>query len=295
MKRKFLPFVNRRYVTTIGFPACTEETLPETNFNFCNPEVNLSEIQRIFLQKISAPAMTDWSQPEQWTSIMSETSTAIDAMRVFTVIGDKPAPAVVEKEISNQRKFVTRKTHTINFTVDETSATNHTFLQGVENGKRYKMRYEIAGGLMFGGSDGIVVEIKGDMILARGPGEVMVYQYTATWVSPQTEDRIQSPIFGETVLGSESLDTTITFAVSADVEHETAEFILDDGTDPVSRFSYDNINPTIGTPITMTIKIATVLYLTCIMTSDYIGQPFSFTDSAAATHTGYITNGEVNF
>lgn len=295
MKRKFLPFVNRRFSNLAGSPTCGAEELPEVDFDFCDPEIKQSEIQRVFLAKIGAANFTDWTQPAEWTERMSETDMGIDAIRCLTVIGDKPAPASTKKDISNGRKKITRKDHTINATVDEVTDANHAFLQAVESGVRYKMWYETAGGFMFGGNNGIAIEISGDMVLARGAGEIQLYQYIITWTSPNTESRCISPIFGETVLGSDSLDTTILFDVDATPVNGSCDFILVGGTNAVAQFQYNDINPTIGVPLVMTIKVATVLKLTCNMTADFNSQPFIFKDIAGVTHTGIITAGDVNF
>lgn len=294
MKRKFIVFVNRRYAHAPGV-TCGSETLGAVDFDFCAPEVALSEIQRIFLCKEGGAPFTDWTQPEEWTERISETNTGIDAIRALTVTGDKPAPAVTTKEISNGRKVNTRKEHTINATVDEVTDENHAFLQSVEGGRRYRMWYETSGGFMFGGNGGIHIEITGDMLLPRGAGEIMTYQYTITWVSPSTEERIQSPIFGQTVLGSDSLDTTILFATDATPANGSCDWILVGGTSAVAQFQYNDINPTIGVALVMTVKVGGVLKLTANMTADFAGGQFVFKDIAGVTHTGIIAAGDVLF
>lgn len=294
MKKKFIAFVNHRYVQTFGI-ACGAETLPEVDNDFCNPEVALSEIQRVFFRKIGSQNFNDWTQAAEWTERMSETSMDIDAIRPLTGIGDKPAPAETTKEISAGRKFTTRKEHTINFTIDEVTDANHAFLQYIENGKRYIMNYETAGGYMFGGNNGIVVEVRGAMILPRGGGEIMTYQLTITWVSGETEARCLSPIFGQTVFGSDALDTTILFATDATPARGDCDFVLAGGTNAVAQFQYNDINPTIGDDIVMTIKVGGVLKLTCNMKADFLDMPFIFKDAGGVSHSGFIAAGDVTF
>lgn len=296
MKKVFIPFNNRRFVHMVGAPTCGAETLPEVDFNFCEPDIKLSEIQRVFIGKIGSEPFNDWTQAEEWTERMSESSTSINAIRPLTVIGDKPAPAATKKEISNARKINTRKDHTLNFTVDEVTATNHEFLQGVEGGKRFRLWYETAGGLMFGGNNGIPVELTGDMVLKRGAGEIMGYEYVATWISPTTESRCDSPIFGETTLGSAVLDTTVVFATDATPTEGDCDFVLNPSAiNAVAQFSYNNINPTIGAPIVMNVKVGGTLKLTANMTADFIGHPFTFKDTLGALHSGLIAAGDVLF
>ena len=295
MKRKYIAFVGRRFAHVGGAPGCSAETLPAVDFNFCDPEVRLSEIQRVFLAKINAAPFADWTQAEEWTTRMSETSTDLNAIRALMVVGDKPQPTKTTKDISGGRKFTTRKDHVLNLTVDEVTEDNHSFLQGVEVGTRFRMWYETSGGLMFGGNDGIVVELQGDMLLPRGAGEIMTYVYTVNWVSQTTEQRCASPIFGQTVFGETDLDTTILFDTDATPINGACDFELEGGTNAVAKFQYNTISPAIGTAITMTIKISTTLVLTCNMTLDYEGAPFSYTHTTGTVYTGFITDGDVLF
>jgi len=295
MKKQFIAFVNRRYVTAFGMPTCGSETLPVVDFDFCEPEVKASEIQRIFLCKVGGASFTDWTDPVEWTSRVSETATTINAIRALTVIGDKPAPANTVKDVSNGRKVISRKDHTLNFTIDEVTDDNHTFLQGVQNGKRFRMWYETAGGHMFGGNDGIFIELTGDMVLARGAGEIAVYNYVATWTNPATETRIDSPIFGQTVAGSTVFDTTILFASDATPENGDCDFILAGGTNAVANFQYNDINPTIGAAIEMLVKISGTTVLTANMTADFVGAPFSYKHTTGTVYTGIILDGNADF
>lgn len=297
MKKTILPFINRRFCHVAGMPVCVGETLSPVDFDFCDPEVEASEIGRIFIRRENSVDFTDWTQAEEWNTRVSEDSTDPDAIRALTVIGDKPLPAATKKVISGGRNIVSRKEHTINITIDEVTAANHGLMQGTETGIRVKANYE-AGKFMFGGNQSISGLLQLDMVLARGLGEIMVYQGTFTWVSPHTEDRCLSPIYGETVLGSTSLDTTIDFTADVTPTHGDSDFVLVgivDSTSAVAKFRYNEINPTIGVPLVMTIKVGGVLKLTCNMTADFNTQPFIFIDRAGVSHSGFIQAGDVLF
>jgi len=295
MKRKFIKIQNIRMVPVFGSPTCGSETLPETDFDFCDPVVENSEIQRIFLRKTGSTDFSDWTQAAEWNERVSETSMDDDAIRPLTVIGDKPAPSATIKNISNGRKVVTRKDHTINATIDDVSDANHALIQEIETGKRFLMNYETAGGRMFGGNSSIPVEIMADMVLARGQGEIAVYNLTITWASNTTEQRCASPIFGETVLGSASLDTTVRFVDDSTPVVGASDFILAGGTNAVAKFQYNEINPAIGTAITMTVKVGGVLKLTMNSVQEFLNMPFIFTDTAGVEHAGLIADGDVLF
>jgi hypothetical protein len=294
MKKRFLPFVNRRFVHSVGMPVCAGNDLPETDFDYCDPEVESSEIGRVFIRRVNSADFSDWTQAEEWTTRISENSADPDAIRALTVIGDKPLPNAPKKIISGGRTVIPRKEHTVNITIDEVTATNHALMQATEGGMEVKFNYE-AGKFMFGGNQSITATLTLEMVLARGAGEIMVYNGTLFWVSPTTEDRCLSPIYGETVMGSTSLDTTIDFTADATPTHGDCDFVLAGGVSPTAKFRYNDINPTYGVPLVMTIKVGGTLKLTCNMTADFNTQPFSFTDTAGVTHTGFIAAGDVNF
>src|SRR4026209_1209738 len=111
----------------MSIPTCATDCtmdLPVLDFSECAPEINLSQINKVYMSKRDQP-FTDWEDPAEWASRVSNTSLADDAIREFTVIGDKPLPEVQEQEISNQRISVLGRNHSINFAIDETNATNH--------------------------------------------------------------------------------------------------------------------------------------------------------------------------
>lgn len=173
---------------------CTS-ALPPVSFDICAPEINLSEIQYIYIGKANTPSFADWDAPTEWATRLSQTSvTGDDYIRTLTVIGDKPAPGKTEKDISAGRKAVTSKTHVINFTIDETNAINHELVRTLECGGKFKIWYETQGGLLFGGADGIDADVFLDMVLARGREENAVYTGTVTWKKKFTEERAVSPI-----------------------------------------------------------------------------------------------------
>lgn len=175
-------------------PVCAGD-LPETDFDFCAPKIRLSEIQRVFLALPQAAEFDDWFNPVSWNARLSQDSTDHNAIRALTCIGDKPAPTSTRKVISGGRKKTTSKTHTLFITIDEVSDLNHAFIQKLKNGKKFRMWYESAGGLMFGGGSGIIVTVYGDMVLLRGKDEIITYELQIVWDSLRTEDWIDSPIF----------------------------------------------------------------------------------------------------
>lgn len=177
-------------------PTDCSSALAPVSFSKCNPDINLSEIRRIFVMKANGAAFTDWKLATEWTTRISETSvTGDDAIRPLTVIADKPAPAAVVKEISNGRRQNVAKDHTINYTIDDVSPENYEFMRTIECGGLYRIWYETEGGYIYGGNTGILVTLTGDDLLNRGRDEIETIAGTATWRSKFHPDRELSPIY----------------------------------------------------------------------------------------------------
>lgn len=195
MKRKYIFF--SKYCTVSGSPVCGSEELPEADFNFCAPDVRTSEIRRIFVGRVDGDDFADYSVAFEWLLRVSQTSNDKNALRPLMVIGDKPAPNSMRRQLSMERKQTVKKDHTINFTIDDVSAANHAFVEWMRSGKYMRLWYETTGRFMFGGNAGIVAYVNIDMVLPRGGGEIMTYQGTITWSNLRTEDRVISPIYDD--------------------------------------------------------------------------------------------------
>lgn len=182
---------------TIGPIVCTEDCdfdIPPVSFAECNPEINLSQIAKIYLAQPDAADFSDVSAVGEWTNRLSQTSNDVDAIRSLTVVGDKPAPETTEKTISGNRIVPTDKKHTINFDIDESNETNHEFARGTKCVKQVKFWYETIGGKLFGGNTGISGTLKVDMTLSRTEGDIILYPGTLKWSSTDLEERTTSPI-----------------------------------------------------------------------------------------------------
>jgi hypothetical protein len=176
-------------------PANCATALPAASFSKCAPEVNLAEISYVYLAKGIAEAFTDWTEPDEWaTRVSNSSTTGDDYIRVLTVIGDKPEPTVAEREISAGRKVNVLKTHVVNYTIDESNAINHELLRSLECGGSYKVWYETKGGLLFGGNEGIDASVFLNMVLNRGTDEIINLNGRIEWKNKFTEERTVSPI-----------------------------------------------------------------------------------------------------
>lgn len=197
MKKTFFAYIGG-FNHLFGSPLCGGD-LPEVQFDFCNPEVRLSEIRRIFVARMDAQPLADVTDQWEWIDRLSQVSESLQAIRALTVSGEKALPVVTRKDISDNRKKTMIKEHTISAIIDEVNETNDAFFRAIENGKYYRIWYETQGRLLFGGNEGIVAQVAGDMVLQRGSGNVMYYALVAQWKNLHTESFVESPIFEETI------------------------------------------------------------------------------------------------
>lgn len=184
-------------------PTDCSTDLPVVSFDDCNPEARLSEITKIYIARPDAVAFTDVALATEWAKRLSETATppagepatpVKDLIRPLTVIGDRPAPTPVTVDISNGRTKQLRKDFVINFTIDEITEENLTFQRTSECNMKVKFWYEIAGGLLFGGNEGIEATLASDLVLDRGTEAIVAINGTLTWKGRFTEEAVESPI-----------------------------------------------------------------------------------------------------
>jgi hypothetical protein len=276
---------------------CAGFNLPITGFDDCDPEVNYSEIERVFVGGPKAAAFANIHSQAEWNARMSQTTIGVDSIRALTVIADQPAAAAVVKDISNGRKKNIGKDFTVNYTVDDMSDENYLFFQTLDDEPIIRLfGYETQGGKMFHfGNTGILVNHNSNGVLARGRDEIEVETGVMTWRNKKRPDRMDSPIFDNgTTTTPTTFDTLLDFAAAttdnSDGVAGTVSVI-----DADQKFEFNAITPQVGTPASMTIKVATVTEIVIDYTSDYNGSPFKYTDKAGAVHTGNFTNGIVNF
>lgn len=280
-------------------PTCSascDADLPVTNFSDCNPEALFSEIQRVFIAKSSAAPFTNWAAAAEWTTRLSQTSVVgNDYIRPLTVIGDKPAAASVSKDISNGRKVVIGKDHTINFTVDDVSQENYEFMRALECGGQFRIWYETAGGKMYGGNEGILINVDANLVDNRGREETETINGVITWRAKFHPERTDSPIFGSATGGGQpsSYNTTQTFA-SAVTATSAGITTTVPAVNAVVKFEFNSITAPGGAPISMLLKIGGVQVATVAAPADYVNTYFRFTSTAGTQYVKRFANGSVN-
>jgi len=182
--------------TAFALPVCPvgcTSTLGITENDECNPDTNSAQIGKLYFTNIGNP-LTDWTDALEWQGRLSDNSANADAIRTLHVVGSKPIPASDEKEISLGRRVTGKKTHIVNYKVDETNITNHEFLRQNECGGNYLFWYETVEGLLFGGNEGIEASMLMDMDIPEALTDLITFAGKVEWKSKFTEERIESPI-----------------------------------------------------------------------------------------------------
>lgn len=282
-------------------PTCSttcEGELPEVLFDNCNPIVEFSEIRRVFVAKQVAAPFADWTAAGEWVArIDPDNVSGDDYIREFRVIGDKPIPTAIVKDISNGRKKSIGKDHVLNFLIDDISDENYEFMRYLECGGEVKIWYETEGGRMFGGNNGINVSLSMGSQLNRGRDEIAALIAVATWRAKFTEERALSPIYdgnSASAVVPLTFDTLQTFgAGTTDTDAGVGSTVP--ATDADLRFEFNAISPRTGTDMTMVVKIAGATVNTVTFKSDYEGSYFKFTSTAAVAYVGNFINGTIDF
>lgn len=173
---------------------CTPVALPAVKADFCAPNLNFGEIDRVYLGNPGNP-FTDWSLLAEWDARLDNADIA-DAtkIRMLHVIGDKPAGEKTKIDFSQGRSVYTEGKHSINIKVDETGDENYELIIWLEEnaGQTVSLWYQ-AGKYIYGGNDGISASLTLDDIIPESDEELNTFNGAATWEGNHPE-RIPNPM-----------------------------------------------------------------------------------------------------
>jgi hypothetical protein len=195
-------------ITTFTPPTdCTTVNLGTVAQDDCFPTQKLSEFTHMFLGRKDAIDFTDASDATEWADRLSQSTTVPtgstvavkDLIRKIAIIGDMPAPAEQEKDISGGRKHAPYKDFTINFEIDDIGPEEYEFFRNCQYGIQYvKAWVKSRGSELLGGNKGLnggsEVRIKAWPIYGKGPDEIVKIIGTLTWKGQVAPDRCVSPI-----------------------------------------------------------------------------------------------------
>jgi hypothetical protein len=181
---------------SIVIPTCPTDCtglLPEVSFSDCAPEYAFGQIKKIYIAKSDAANFTNVEDAAEWAARLSLAGVDPDAIRPLTVVGSKPAPEYTTLELSNNRKVVSIKTHTVDFKIDEVNEENYEFLRAMECGQQVKAWYA-TDDYIYGGTDGISASIYMDDIIPEGIKELETFTGKLQWDYRFHPERNDNPL-----------------------------------------------------------------------------------------------------
>jgi hypothetical protein len=161
--------------------------------------INNGEIAKIYFTTVGNP-MANIANELEWDSRIDNSAAGASKIRLLTVIGEFPAVGDNEKQISGGRIIEGVKDFLINFTIDETSATNYSFLRQLECAQgNHLFWYETRDGKLFGGNSGVEGKIKLKKVIPKDYNGVITFEGTIKWKSQfSPEGYISSPVTSST-------------------------------------------------------------------------------------------------
>lgn len=176
-------------------PDCTTVDLPVVTADFCAPDINFGEVDKIYFTNDGSP-LTDWADLAEWNTRLDNADVTADndKIRSLHVIGDKPRPEKSVVEFSQGRKAYPDPDHTINIRVDETGADNYGLLLFLEAnaGSQLRVWYQ-AGKYLYGGNTGILANLNMDDVIPESDAELNTFVGEVTWEGPHPT-RIANPM-----------------------------------------------------------------------------------------------------
>ena len=167
--------------------------LPELKMEECNPDVDFSEVNKIYFTNVDFP-LTNWHEVTEWNGRLSNDSVAINAIRYMHVAGDKPPAESNETKISLCRTFYSEKDHTLNFDIDETSPMNNEAMRELECGGELMVWYATEN-YLYGGNWGVRATVVINDNITRGCTELNTIQGQFKWQSRHHPEKIVNPLF----------------------------------------------------------------------------------------------------
>ena len=173
---------------------CTVVNLPVVKADFCAPNTNFGQIDKIYLGNLGQD-FTDWTVITEWnTRIDNDAAAADTVIRMLHVIGDKPAAESNSVDFSQGRKIYTEKKHTVNIKIDETDDENYALVQWLEAnaGQQIAVWYS-AGKYLYGGNSGVAATLNLDDIIPESDEELQTFAGTISFEGPHP-DRTVNPL-----------------------------------------------------------------------------------------------------
>jgi len=114
-------------------PTGCDSYLPDVDFDYCSPDVQFGEIDKLYLMARGGGALLDWESLSEWTDRLElDPASDENAIIELHVIGSQAAPESDEIKISLDRRIQTPKSFTLNVAIDDVSDANYDFMRFLE-------------------------------------------------------------------------------------------------------------------------------------------------------------------
>ncbi len=180
---------------------CDEYTLPVVKSEYCpqNVQVRRGEIKRILIAEVNPEDKTkplggpaDWTSIEAWTTAIDNDATG--KVKSIYGIGDMPDPTDTYAPIHDGLEALIDRLYTMNFSIVDTNDVNYNAARALQCGGTFFLWYEDRGNYLYGGENGIKVELKSPRIpRERGNESYLNINTAIIWHSGCDPERVASP------------------------------------------------------------------------------------------------------
>lgn len=179
-------------------PVNCETALPSFSYDKCARDTRLAEITHLFMGRPDRTAFDDWTDPAEWATNLAQTGATADLIRTLFVRGNKPATTKETTVLTGNVEVVTRRTHVINFVIDDVNDVAYDFIRTFQCGAiRSRIWFSSnATKELAGGENGILATVWAEAVYAEGTNTVQQFVGTVTWDDLQDPPRITNPIAG---------------------------------------------------------------------------------------------------
>ena len=174
-------------------PTGCEFDPPVVLFDYCAPTIAFGEIKYLFLRAVESGGLTDWTDSAEWLAAIDNDGEVGGEIRQISIIGSLPEPESTEIPMSLKRKAYPPKMFSIPFKVDEVNDDNHEFMRTMSCNSSFLAWYA-TDEYMWGGNDGITVQITMHEIIPETTAELYHFVGTMTWENKFPPERTTNPL-----------------------------------------------------------------------------------------------------
>ena len=177
---------------TITCPTGCENDVPIISMDECNPAVDFSEIDKLYITQVDQ-GLSDWTDAAEWATRIDNSGVGIGDIRELWVSGEMPDPERNITEIDNDREVSSRMKLQQTIQVYETNTVNYDAVRFIQCGTRFLMWYA-SGEYLYGGTGGIEANIIASHQITKGSREANIIQLLTSWESDHNPERIDNPL-----------------------------------------------------------------------------------------------------